>query len=81
MDESRELTISTDAKRIAKSLYTAHPDGITPVLYQLYKEQDEAAFIAIEIKRLVAQMGGLFKWGDFAILRACLTAMYQCGGC
>lgn len=67
LDASLEI-VSQDTKRINKSLYTAHPDGISPVLYQVQKEQEEAAFIAIEIKRLVAQMGGSFRWGDFAIL-------------
>ena len=58
-----------DSKRIDKALFTSHPDGITPALYQLHTEQEESAFIAIEIKRLVASMGGAFCWGDFAILR------------
>ncbi|KAJ3545974.1 hypothetical protein NMY22_g2239 [Coprinellus aureogranulatus] len=67
LEASLEI-VSQDSKRIAKSLYTAHPDGIAPILYQVSGEQEEAAFIAVEIKRLVAEMGGAFKWGDFAIL-------------
>jgi hypothetical protein len=35
----------------------------------LPSEHLEAAFIAYEMKRLRAQMGGLFGWGDFVILR------------
>lgn len=31
-------------------------------------EKDESEFIAKEIKRCVANMGGVLKWGDFAIL-------------
>ncbi|TFK20286.1 P-loop containing nucleoside triphosphate hydrolase protein [Coprinopsis marcescibilis] len=60
--------VSQDSKRIDKALFTSHPDGITPVLYQVHTEQEESAFIALEIKRLVAGMGGAFCWGDFAIL-------------
>ena len=29
--------------------------------------------MATEIKRLVAASGGMFKWSDFAILRACFV--------
>ncbi|EFI27904.1 ATP-dependent DNA helicase pcra [Coprinopsis cinerea okayama7 len=56
------------AIRINKSLYTAHPSGITPILYQVNDENEESRFIAIEIKRLVANMGGILRWGDFSIL-------------
>lgn len=61
--------MSPDKSRIQKSLHTSHPNGFTPVLYQVQTEHEEAAFIAIEIKRLVAQMGGALNWGDFVILR------------
>lgn len=74
------LRIEIDSKRIAKSLYTAHPDGIAPILYQVSGEQEDASFIAVEIKRLVAQMGGAFKWGDFAILRESMSLQSR-GSC
>ena len=61
--------MSLDKSRIQKSLHTSHPNGFTPVLYQVQTEHEEAAFIAIEIKRLVAHMGGALNWGDFVILR------------
>ncbi|KAJ2926931.1 hypothetical protein H1R20_g10172, partial [Candolleomyces eurysporus] len=66
--EASLAIVSQDEKRISKSLYTAHPDGISPILYQVSREQEEATFIAVEIKRLIAYMGGVFRWGDFAIL-------------
>ncbi|KAJ7283248.1 P-loop containing nucleoside triphosphate hydrolase protein [Mycena rebaudengoi] len=60
--------VSQDKSRIPKTLLTSHPSGVTPVLRSFNSEQAEAAFIAVEIKRLVAFMGGLLRWGDFAIL-------------
>jgi DNA helicase-2/ATP-dependent DNA helicase PcrA len=58
-----------DKSRISKTLLTSHPSGTTPVLRSFPSEQAEANFIAVEIKRLVASMGGILRWGDFAILR------------
>lgn len=65
----RIADVFQDSKRINKSLYTSHPEGIAPILYQTDSENDESKFIAIEIKRLAANMGGTFSWGDFSILR------------
>jgi hypothetical protein len=36
---------------------------------QLESEYAEAAFIACEIKRLVAHSGGMLHWSDFVVLR------------
>ncbi|RXW21277.1 hypothetical protein EST38_g4588 [Candolleomyces aberdarensis] len=58
---------AAEVENLAK-MRRAHPDGISPILYQVSREQGEATFIAVEIKRLIAYMGGVFKWGDFAIL-------------
>ena len=58
-----------DKLRIPKSLHSSHPLGVTPVLYEGENEKQEAGFIAQEIKRCVANMGGVLRWGDFAILR------------
>ena len=63
------LTAASDESRIQKSLHTSHPTGTRPVLRFLPTEHAEATFIAGEIKRLVAQMGGVLRWGDFAVLR------------
>jgi len=63
-----ELSIS-DKKRIPKSLHTSHALGATPVLAKFDCEKEESNFIAAEIKRCVANMGGILKWGDFVILR------------
>ncbi|KAF7331625.1 ATP-depentend DNA [Mycena kentingensis (nom. inval.)] len=60
--------VSQDKSRINKRLLTAHPRGSTPVLRSFSSEQAEASFIAAEIKRLVASMGGVLRWGDFAVL-------------
>lgn len=63
------LTAISDESRIQKSLHTSHPTGTRPVLQSFQTEHVEATFIAGEIKRLVAQMGGVLRWGDFAVLR------------
>lgn len=60
---------TSDKKRIPKSLHTSHALGTTPFLSSFTNEKDESDFIANEIKRCVANMGGVLKWGDFAILR------------
>ncbi|PPR00783.1 hypothetical protein CVT24_000748 [Panaeolus cyanescens] len=59
---------SKNKSRIAKSLHTTHPSGLKPVLRRCDGEKDEAGYIAYEIKRCAANMGGMLKWGDFAIL-------------
>jgi DNA helicase-2/ATP-dependent DNA helicase PcrA len=58
-----------DKSRIPKTLHTSHPTGPIPVLRTFADEAQEAAFIAIEIKRLVAGGGGMLGWDDFVILR------------
>ncbi|KAF9532506.1 P-loop containing nucleoside triphosphate hydrolase protein [Crepidotus variabilis] len=60
--------VEEDKKRIPKSLHTSHPLGTTPFLGVTANEKDESEMIAFEIKRSVAYMGGVLKWGDFAIL-------------
>lgn len=60
--------IAEDKNRIQKSLHTSHPAGKTPTLRPCSTETNEAAFIAVEIKRLVAYTGGLLQFEDFAIL-------------
>lgn len=58
-----------DKCRIPKSLHTSHPLGSTPVLRESDDEKEEADFIALEIKRCAANMGGVIRWGDFVVLR------------
>ncbi|KAG6817676.1 hypothetical protein H0H87_005434 [Tephrocybe sp. NHM501043] len=60
--------VSQDKNRIPKSLHTSHPPGATPLLRSFPAEHAEALFIAIEIKKLIAHMGGSLSWGDVAIL-------------
>lgn len=52
-----------------KTLFTSHGTGPQPVEYGARAAQDEALFIAIEIKRLIAYTGGMLNYDDFAILR------------
>lgn len=59
----------TDKSRISKTLHTSHPTGPIPVLRTFPEEAQEATFIALEIKRLVAAGGGLLGWNDFVVLR------------
>ncbi|KAF9003988.1 P-loop containing nucleoside triphosphate hydrolase protein [Cyathus striatus] len=60
--------VSEDKTRVQKSLHTSNPTGANPVLSTFQTEHDEAAFIATEIKRIIANMGGTLSWGDFAVL-------------
>ncbi|KAH9850321.1 UvrD-helicase-domain-containing protein [Lenzites betulinus] len=60
--------VSQDPNRIQKTLRTSHSQGPIPVLRMFPVEQVEAAFIAAEIKRLVAYSGNVFNWGDFVVL-------------
>ncbi|CAO1629096.1 unnamed protein product [Parajaminaea phylloscopi] len=60
--------IEQDKHRVAKGLFTAHPVGPPPVLKQCHSTHREAAWVATEIKRLVAHSGGLLGYDDFAIL-------------
>ncbi|KAG2070745.1 UvrD-helicase-domain-containing protein [Suillus decipiens] len=60
--------IFTDTSRIAKTLHTDHPLGPLPMLRSFPTEHDEAAFIAWEISRMIAQSGGMLGFGDFAVL-------------
>ncbi|OSD06484.1 P-loop containing nucleoside triphosphate hydrolase protein [Trametes coccinea BRFM310] len=60
--------VSQDKGRIQKTLHASHPQGHPPVLRVFPIEHVEAAFIAAEIKRLVAYSGGMLNWGDFVVL-------------
>ncbi|KAH9902943.1 UvrD-helicase-domain-containing protein [Cubamyces lactineus] len=60
--------VSQDKGRIQKTLHGTHPQGPRPVLREFPIEQVECAFIAAEIKRLVAYSGGMLNWGDFVVL-------------
>lgn len=59
-----------DKNRIQKSLHSSHPTGPKPILTSHASEYAEATFIAQEIKRLVAHMGGTLNFGDFVVLCA-----------
>jgi superfamily I DNA/RNA helicase len=67
-----------DKSRVAKTLHTSHPPGPRPMLRSFSTEYDEAAFIAYEIKRMMAQSGGMLGFGDFAVLRTSLPNTSNC---
>lgn len=58
----------TDTKRINKSLHSSHPSGSSVVLHAANDPQAEATYIASMIRYLVAHLGGLVTYKDFAIL-------------
>lgn len=57
-----------DSKRIAKSLYTSHPQCTPVTLKRFANSTIEASFISTEIKRLVAYSGGTLNYDDFSVL-------------
>ncbi len=60
--------VQQDTSRVPKDLYTSHPRG-TPVVLKCHgSAQLEAAYIASEIKRLIAHSGGMLNYNDIAIL-------------
>jgi DNA helicase-2/ATP-dependent DNA helicase PcrA len=58
-----------DKKRAAKGLYTSHGSGYPVTLKSLFSAHIEAAYIAEEIKRLIAHSGNMLDHNDFAVLR------------
>lgn len=60
--------VQQDTSRVDKDLYTSHPRGLPVVLKSHASAQLEAAYIASEIKRLVAHYGGVLDYNDFVIL-------------
>jgi DNA helicase-2/ATP-dependent DNA helicase PcrA len=60
--------IGSSSSRIKRGLYTSHSTGAQVFLRSFPSSRDEAAFIATEIKRLVAFTGDLIKYNDVAIL-------------
>ncbi|GAA6006862.1 hypothetical protein JCM11491_003209 [Sporobolomyces phaffii] len=60
--------VRQDTKRINKSLHSSHPAGSSVVLHPSADPQTEATFISSTIKHVVAHMGGLVTYSDFAIL-------------
>lgn len=57
-----------DKDRIQKSLKTSHPPGPPVVLRKFETTQDEAAYIAYEVKRAIAYSGNTLTFNDFAVL-------------
>ncbi|KAL0140428.1 P-loop containing nucleoside triphosphate hydrolase protein [Mucor lusitanicus] len=60
--------IKQDVKRIDKSLYTNNPAGIPISLISLRDEDDQATFVAKEIKKIIKYSKGLLDYKDFAVL-------------
>ena len=70
-----------DTERINKSLHTSHPAGPDVVLRELKNAYEEAAYIAGEVKRLIAHTGGQLNYNDFSILIRynALSRVYEAG--
>lgn len=60
--------VQQDTKRINKGLKATHSTGSSTVLHCAPNASTEADFIAAQIQHLVAHMGGLLDYDDFAIL-------------
>lgn len=60
--------VQQDTSRVNKDLYTSHPRGLPVTLKCHGSAQLEAAYIASEIKRLVAYSGNMLDYNDFVIL-------------
>lgn len=69
--KSALAVIEQDKSRVAKGLFTAHPDGPPVTLKELRSAQSEASFIATEIKRLMAYSAGLLNFNDVSSGRFC----------
>ncbi|HLS89312.1 MAG TPA: UvrD-helicase domain-containing protein [Sphingobacteriaceae bacterium] len=65
LDAANRL-IGHNTQRQAKRLWTDRGPGEAVVLYRARDEEDEAAFVAGEIRRLVQEEGR--PWSDFALL-------------
>lgn len=57
--------IKFNKNKTEKTLWTDNPDGSPLMVYQALNEKDEAEFVAMETRGLVASSG---KWLDFAVL-------------
>ncbi|EXJ76107.1 uncharacterized protein A1O5_00615 [Cladophialophora psammophila CBS 110553] len=60
--------IEQDVNRPQKKMKAIHCHGTKPVLRRLPNPNEEALWIASEIKRTMAMTGGLLLYSDFAIL-------------
>lgn len=60
--------IKQDVKRIDKSLYTNNPVGIPISLITTSNEDEQATFVAKEIKKIMKYSKGLLDYKDFAVL-------------
>lgn len=57
-----------DVKRIDKSLFTNNPRGIPISLISTRNEDEQAEFVAKEIKKVIKYSKGLVTYKDFAVL-------------
>ncbi|TKY87092.1 hypothetical protein EX895_003769 [Sporisorium graminicola] len=60
--------VQQDTARVDKDLFTSHPRGLPVVLKCHGSAQLEGAYIASEVKRLIAHSGGMLDFNDFVIL-------------
>ena len=66
--EAAQAVIEHDEGRPKRVLEAVQDEGTKPVLRQCDGEEDEAEYIAREVKRLVAYSGGMLNYEDFVVL-------------
>jgi DNA helicase-2/ATP-dependent DNA helicase PcrA len=73
------LAIFVDPHRPDKSLFTSRiPNGPKPVLKHFSNTAEESEFMASEIKRILGASGGIFGYGDCAILGKSFRVLLAC---
>jgi len=63
--DAANAIIAKNPRRIEKRLWTSRTGGSKIVVYEAANEHEEAAFVASEISRLVAEDS--YRYGDFAV--------------
>ena len=64
--DAAQAIISRNAQRTEKKLWTRNKESKPVHLFEAYDEREEAEYVVVEIRRLVAQ--GLCRYGDCAVM-------------
>lgn len=64
--QAAQQVISANQQRKEKKLWTENEEGIPIAISEVYSEQEEAQFVAAEVKRLLSQ--GIASAGDCAVM-------------
>lgn len=62
--EASLAVVKRDTGRVDKGLFTAHGRGLPVVLKESDDEHHESFFVASEIKRVIAEHGGMLSYKD-----------------